>query len=198
MKTTILSIMLAILASVYAEPAEATFFNWQNSECLDLRAPGVTRGLFAICVAYCDLRRCDEYPEGEEPWRCRLLLDVYEYRADENDPEMPCLVEDTAPVCPCWTPESERVADGGLGLTPDSCLFDGPNEPQLFDIAIYDDGSDMVSFVADVGQCEYMNTLSGEDEIIPTTEEEEAACRNGVHDLMDRDFGGTENCDQLP
>lgn len=195
-------LFLSVLLGLFSVTAQADGIPpSEETVCDVLNASGVTKGLFGLCNAFCEAKDCDEYPVGEMPRSCDRLLNNYEKKRNRAnnplDPEMPCLAE-PAVVCPCWPAESGRLADGGLGLAGSDCVFDGPNPPELFDVAIYDDGSDMVSFVADVGQCEYMNTLSGEDEVLGTSAEENAACRTDVHGLQDQDFGGTENCVQLP
>ena len=86
----------------------------QESVCDPLKADGVTKGLYGICVAFCeahdtaspetpitpeDLERLKEQaPSGR-------ILAAYNKKKQETDPNMPCINIDHTnpnPVCPCW------------------------------------------------------------------------------------------------
>lgn len=162
----------------------------EESACDVLNADGITPGLFGLCNAYCEAKDCDGYPEGEEPHSCGRLLANYENRAGESDPVMPCLQEEPT-VCPCWPPETERLADGGMGLPAVGCLN---NLPGIGTVIEYDDGTDMITFADTPGGCEYLNSLTEDLDDLETTPEEDAVCLADVVNLIDQDFGGLGNC----
>lgn len=163
----------------------------EENVCDELQLPGVTPGLFGLCNAYCEAKDCDGYPEGEAPRSCNRLLVNYENRAGESDPVMPCLQEERT-VCPCWPPETERLADGGMGLPAVGCL---DNLPAIGTLINYDDGTDMVSFAAFPGGCEYINSMTGMLDVLDTQgADEDAVCLADVVELIDEDLGGLSNC----
>jgi hypothetical protein len=66
-----------------------------------------THGLHALCVAFCEAQDCEPDFSLEDPFeQCTpsspRVLEVYNARKGEGDPEMPC-VQQTG--CPCWSPE---------------------------------------------------------------------------------------------
>jgi hypothetical protein len=60
-----------------------------NRLCGALKAPGVTPGLYGLCVAYCSTREC---PQSDSNCAVagRRLLDLYNERKTNSDPAMPC------------------------------------------------------------------------------------------------------------
>ncbi len=171
--------------------------------CDVLQLEGVTPGLYGLCNAYCEAKDCDSYgPYEDQPRSCQRLFDNYERMRERAnnplDPEMPCLAEESV-VCPCWPPESGRVADGGMGLPAAFCLTDTPGGPVSTDAVFYDDfqGTNMISFTAGMGAvpnapndegCQYLNGMSMEMDEVLTTPDEQAVCRAGVAQLRDEDF----------
>lgn len=164
----------------------------EESVCDVLNLDGVTPGLFGLCNAYCEAKDCDAYPEGEEPRSCNRLLANYERRASNSDPVMPCLQQEQT-VCPCWPPESERLADAGMGLAPSGC-FD--NFSFIGTSALYGATSNAVIFehYAGDGVCSYTSDLTDELVEIEMTDDESPVCLADVVALINADFGGLENC----
>jgi hypothetical protein len=64
--------------------------------CNGLKAPGVTNGLYGLCVAYCEAQDLDTF--DKEPPSTKIL-DNYNKRKTATDPAMPCLKV----PCPCWS-----------------------------------------------------------------------------------------------
>lgn len=182
--TALLGLFSAPLFADGLPPSEETV-------CDVLNADGVTPGLFGLCNAYCEAKDCDEYAEGEEPRSCDRLLTNYENRASSSDPAMPCL--DQGPVCPCWTPESERFVNPSMGLPPGGC-FD--NFTTFGTSALYGATGNTIVFEhnADAGTCSYVSDMTMEMLDIEMTAEEDAACYADVLSLINADFGGLENC----
>ncbi|NNJ94979.1 MAG: hypothetical protein HKP57_09570 [Halobacteria archaeon] len=78
----------------------------QHEVCKDLK--GGTRGLFGLCVVYCEAQSCDA--ESAAAGLCtrqrfnERVLENYNRKRATGDPEMPCLVvPDSASPCPCLT-----------------------------------------------------------------------------------------------
>ena len=71
-----------------------------------------TKGLYGLCVAFCEAQDSDCVPdfEADNPYaNCRMrdrrILDNYNRKKKEGDPDMPCLPsagEDPEVACPCW------------------------------------------------------------------------------------------------
>ncbi len=116
------ALVIACMADAQAERPTAA----ESSEgiCTEFAYnPYRTPGLQALCVNYCERRDC---PNSDDP-ECGRLLDNYNRRRTENDPEMPCLE-----VCPCYSAEEvwnhpveltrcDQTPYGGL---PFSAIFD--------------------------------------------------------------------------
>jgi hypothetical protein len=197
-------IFLSVLLSFFSAPLLADGLPpSQEDVCDSLQLPGATPGLYGLCNAYCEAKDCDAYPEGEEPRSCNQLLANYERKADASELPMPCLAEED-PTCPCWTPE--QFAAGGMGLSANFCINDGPNPPEAVDLVNYDDGANMVQFAGGIGGhpdffnqngCEYLDTML---EILNqelTTPEETQVCRDQVDAIREADFGAVA-CFELP
>jgi hypothetical protein len=73
--------------------------------CDELMESGITKGLFGLCVAFCEAQDCDGDGGGELPGSCQhsaeKILANYDKRKQASDPDMPCI---KAP-CPCWSEE---------------------------------------------------------------------------------------------
>jgi hypothetical protein len=161
-------IMLKVLPHKGVVPAK-------ENVCDPLKARGVTKGLYGLCVAYCEAEA-----------HSAAVLDNFNRRRTANDPEMPCAA---APVtCPCWTQEMLAAAAGG-GITP-LCAFNDRDE------AVYLDFSklpfSLEAFATSATECAYIfdsdlsdiNTLPGDVEArLGVTPEEEAVCRQNIADL---------------
>ncbi len=87
--------------------------------CDVLRADGVTRGLYGLCVAFCEAQ--DHATLSDTITQADLLalqigapsgkiLQNYNRRKSPEDPDMPCvLVEED---CPCWSAAELAAIDG--------------------------------------------------------------------------------------
>jgi hypothetical protein len=101
----------------------------EETVCDPLKADGVTKGLYGLCVAFCEAQDwetdCLEDPEacGRSGER---LLSRYEAKRKTDDPTMPCIVSEPE-GCPCWN-GSDTAVPGGFDLAsvwvanaPDNC-----------------------------------------------------------------------------
>ena len=72
--------------------------------CDGLKIAGVTRGLYGLCVAFCEAQDCEPDLSAADPFSACLpssgkLLAKYNKRKGAGDPDMPCIQG----PCPCWT-----------------------------------------------------------------------------------------------
>lgn len=88
--------------------------------CDPLKAEGVTKGLYGLCVAFCEAQHYAAELATKQSQQ-KILVN-YDKKKQENDPDMPCL-PGAAPVpqpsCPCWSAAEAGAIDGVLsdGLT---------------------------------------------------------------------------------
>lgn len=110
--------LLAVVPPVYAEtpdggtPAEETV-------CDPLRDDGVTKGLYGLCVAFCEAQNIAsedvsiteaELSGLQEAAPSGRILANYNKRKQATDPDMPCILVEEP--CPCWTAEELASIDG--------------------------------------------------------------------------------------
>lgn len=88
-----------------------------------------TPGLYGLCIAYCEAQDSQCIPdfEAENPvGHCRRrdqrILDRYERKKQEGDPDMPCLpnagADPSEILCPCWSQADLELFQAGL-TSPD-------------------------------------------------------------------------------
>ncbi len=133
----ILSVGLLTAAPVHAQtpdgetPAEETV-------CDALKADGITKGLYGLCVAFCEAQdhadenvpiTAEDLEALEDNAPSGRILTNYNRKRDraENpaDPPMPCILVEEP--CPCWT-EAELGSIDGYAESGESILYscDGP------------------------------------------------------------------------
>jgi hypothetical protein len=73
----------------------------EESVCDPLLGPGITPGLYGLCVAYCEAHDADDVSDLEAVCNPSddKILDNYNRKKTDMDPPMPC----RQPDCPCWT-----------------------------------------------------------------------------------------------
>jgi len=103
----------------------------QDSVCNVVR--GGTRGLYGLCVTYCEAKGVDSLFTKYQfnPRRAKLasldretVLSRYNKRRRGSDPAMPC-VEEVAPAvasCPCWTTQTVEVGNWQTRGVAAKCL----------------------------------------------------------------------------
>jgi len=73
--------------------------------CTPLKAPGVTAGLYGLCVAYCEALDCPDVSKGAKKLAAgckppdKGILATYNRLRRASDPQMPCIKSE----CPCWS-----------------------------------------------------------------------------------------------
>lgn len=79
--------------------------------CDPLKLDGITKGLYGLCVAYCEAQDLDVVGDKEPP--NSKILGNYRKKMNPGDPDMPCL----ATPCPCWDEaEIAAVANSGTAI----------------------------------------------------------------------------------
>ena len=100
----------------------------EETVCDPLQADGVSKGLYGLCVAFCEAQDWADagtpITEAEldaligTPPSGRILAN-YNKRKQETDPPMPCILVEEP--CPCWTAAELATIDGfspgGTSLT---------------------------------------------------------------------------------
>lgn len=84
--------------------------------CDPLKADGITKGLYGLCVAYCEAQDLDLLGDKDPP--NTRILDNYNRKKTDTDPGMPCIQS----PCPCWS-EEQLANISYSGGTP-SCFID--------------------------------------------------------------------------
>ena len=93
----------------------------QESVCNDLKTDGVTKGLYGLCVAFCEahdfadqqeLMNEDDLQTFEDEAPSGRILRNYNKKKSATDPAMPCIRVET--TCPCWNTEEIDSIDGLL------------------------------------------------------------------------------------
>lgn len=126
MRTLILTAFFVLVSTLTGSPVFAQTGDGitpaEESVCDPLKGAGVTKGLYGLCIAYCEAEA-----------RSQNVLDNYNRRRGETDPEMPC-AEPPVASCPCWSADTLQAARDS-GLTP-ACTFGAVDEAIYFDISL--------------------------------------------------------------
>jgi len=144
--------------------------------CGGLKAPGITKALFGLCVAYCEAGANSE-----------RVLDNYNSKKKASDPAMPCLEVKAATLdCACWN--TLTMEDIGVGQDPVYCALDPSSEDFIF----YGNASTSEFLSASNGACMHYNSAATPDwiDVQGLSPEQESQCRAEILDLAARDFDG--------
>jgi len=92
---------------VSAEGTPDGFTPAGEQQCDALQADGVTKGLYGLCVAFCEAHDAASGTVNDEdivnlPNPDKKLLDIYNRKRAETDPEMPCAVLKNS-SCPAFS-----------------------------------------------------------------------------------------------
>lgn len=170
--TAILALAFTLIATpILAEPGHNHLTPAQDGVCDPLKADGVTKGLYGLCIAYC---------EANAP--SQDILDAFNARRTEDDPEIPC---GAPPVtCPCWTGALLQAASAS-GITP-ACSFGTRDEAVYLDFSVFP--FTLEAFGVESGSCTYIfdsdlfnDPVAGDALLtLGVTPAEEALCRAEV------------------
>ena len=100
--------------------------------CDTLKADGISKGLYGLCVAYCEAQdfSSEDEPLTDEEILALVeagapsgkILENYNKRRTASDPEMPCVVP-KVDSCPCFTQAEVERIDGYNDVTGASFDF---------------------------------------------------------------------------
>lgn len=121
----VLSCTLLLISSTVIATTPDTKTPSQESVCDVLKSPDVTKGLYGLCVAYCEAH--DAHLESLTGEAVQLsnqnerILKNYRNKMKASDPDMPCVSK--GPACPCWENNANYVLNAynnhemNLGVT---------------------------------------------------------------------------------
>lgn len=169
----------------------------EETVCSPLKADGITKGIYGLCVAFCEAQdhasisesiTAEELASLEAAIPSGRILENYNKRKKESDPAMPCIkVEEP---CPCWTeeeflstsqaahddaPNSNACSDNWRQGGSLHSVFDTENPLNL--VLAYENGMGIGPF------CQYYSEWDGTDGIsrlLFITPEEFGACRDRI------------------
>ena len=120
--------------------------------CDVLKVDGITKGLYGLCVAYCEAQDLDQF--DKEPPSIKILQN-YNKKKQASDPGMPCV----ATGCPCWT-DAQLAAITSDNLGSCSRLPVSMTDPTVASIQLVDNTTDSRFAFADVRRprCAYVDT----------------------------------------
>jgi len=123
-KSRLFRCCLVALLLMFGLPASAKTPGGQtparDDSCDFLKAEGVTKGLYGLCVALCQAQGYSAAVPMKESQK-RILANYNKLKTD-NDPDLPCAAGSSPdpvppPVvqsCPCWTAAEAGAVDGVL------------------------------------------------------------------------------------
>jgi hypothetical protein len=143
---------LFVSLSLFGPPAFARTPDGQTPAekkmCDPLKADGVTKGLYGLCVAFCAAKGHAEESETkkspgrraarESSPRSKRIFANYEKKRQKMDPDMPCIAVSepvvaepvVADPCPCWSAEEASAIDGVLSDGSTTALgWPAPSSP---------------------------------------------------------------------
>ncbi len=181
MRKNCLYLLSAFLIVLFSTSAHAN-----NEICDALKADGVTKGLYGLCIAY--------HASGANS---QVILDNYNKKKSSSDPVMPGTdVNPPTLSCACWNTLTAEEVGFDPNVPPSACFL----SPEV-DLISYDNldnpENPLSEFLyVEEGYCLYTNSVTtafGENSTL--TPEQEAECRLEILDLAVRDF---QNFDCLP
>lgn len=117
----IVPIIFSIPDITEANPPTNNLNSPNKGACKTLNEPGVTPGLYGLCVAYCEALDCNldsttptaTHPQCDKP--STKILGRYNAMKTATDPNMPCVVPPPT-ECSCWTQqEISQIGSTWLG-----------------------------------------------------------------------------------
>lgn len=167
----LISIFLITLFSTSVHAAK-------NEICGPLKADGVTKGLYGLCIAY--------HASGASS---QVILDNYNRQKSSSDPVMPGTdVNPPTLSCACWNTLAEEEIGTDPEVPPSGCFLSP--ETDFISYQNLDTSASETLFV-EAGLCQYSNSVTGAfNENSTLTPEKEDECRIEILDLADRDFQG--------
>jgi hypothetical protein len=184
MRAIIRASLVVLLLTLFAQSANASL------ELCDeqLKNPGVTKGLYGLCVAY--------WSSGQNP----AVLENYNKKKKAGDPVMPGTEEPVETLaCPCWN--TLAIEDIGIEGIPQNCIV---NDFFVFSTITFVSADTFealyagpVDGIADRCIYRYENTVTGEDvNYAPSISAEEfAICETELLEIAALHFEDSAICD---
>ena len=152
--------------------------------CDPLKADGITKGLFGLCVAYCEAQdfASEDVPLTDAEIEALhvadapsgRILDNYNTRRGATDPEMPCVVRKPT-GCPCFDQDMVNRIDGIHDTTYSSnletrCDTYGTQVYEVWEVGSIFNGPPYIQYawVLGTSQCNYYHGLYPADDRIIT------------------------------
>jgi hypothetical protein len=191
-------ITIAIFFTLFSFPAIARTNDAETPAnegvCDELLDDEITKGLYGLCVAFCEAQDCELNAVGEVPRSCQAsnnrILENYDRKKLSSDPDMPCVK--TQSVCPCW---DDKDLDNANLVGPGSYCSEDIEPFTSHDIATYLGSGGILILSADafgeIGnntRCGNMNSVSKISVLLDTSAEQNQACRDDIHALHLLDF----------
>jgi hypothetical protein len=194
--------LLCALMSMYGPTALAATPDGQTPAlepvCEPLKAEGITKGLYGLCVAYCEAQ---DYASRDVPiTEAELdtlaaevpkshILASYNRKKKPTDPGMPCIVDAVDEPCHCWTTaELIEVSDG---VSPDFVGISngcdvGNHLMQVFERGPPNSWAALISMTSGQAFCSYSNSATAETASIPVeTDEQYSGCKKQLMSRCD-------------
>jgi len=148
----------------------------QNEVCEPLKADGVTKGLYGLCIAY--------HASGANS---QVLLDNYNKKKTSSDPVMPG-TDDNPPTlsCACWNTLTAEDIGANPEMPANFCALS-----EAIDFIYYGGITEgqFEQLIVSEGYCQYSNTGTDDEiEISTLTSLQEDECRYEILGVAMRDF----------
>jgi hypothetical protein len=128
MKTLIAAFILTLVLGFLTTAPAIAQTSSEETVCEPLKADGITKGLYGLCVAFCEAQEWASIEvaisEGDlealaSEGPSSRILTKYNKKKQESDPGMPCILVEEP--CPCWTADELASIDGynsdGISIT---------------------------------------------------------------------------------
>jgi len=132
--------MLATSPAISAVPTPDGVTPAHEMVCDPLKADGTTKGLYGLCVAYCEATDSPDDLSTEEkiaslPTQSRRILGNYNKKRAVTDPQMPCATFFAASNCPAWTAaQLAAIGASGYPYRVDDEEYNGVAWGSLYDL----------------------------------------------------------------
>ncbi|MBT8142905.1 MAG: hypothetical protein HKN88_10425 [Gammaproteobacteria bacterium] len=115
----LLTTLLTFTSHIYAESSPDEVSSANDGVCDVLKVDGVTKGLYGLCIAFCEAQEHtsilvpiteQDYADLKAAKPSGKILANYNRKKAESDPNMPCIKIDEP--CICWSQEQINTIDG--------------------------------------------------------------------------------------
>lgn len=180
-RSSVLMALLALVCMAFGSPLQAQTADGvtpaDEDVCDALRDGDYTKGLYGLCVAYCEAEA-----------RSDAVLENYERKRQEGDPDMPCITDSNpAPTCPCWTSDTVAAASQ---LVPFVCQLGDTDQAVYSEFDLENFTASYELFEASDSGCHYLYDANSFDGLpadidlsMSVSTVESGACRTDLSSL---------------